>query len=572
MVACSYLYFTLFQIEIMKKLAGFILVVLLTFVFLTPSKAQASDAKKDVEKNNRLIADYYSLDSQTIKLNSPISKAYSKISIADGLWRLDAEKAKQLLLQALELTFPENDEKKVRGKEISRGLFAPSKIDISRKSLQTKIFHIALRDNAFSKKLIEIIDKKYVEGEKNINYSKLAKLLIENGDLSGAESFITLAIETGQIDLNVGYAIYLLSAKDRVKADELILKLIDILQYRRYDFHSLLITLMSMEIAIFADDIGVLTASKTVPSSDVVIKKYLDFALNKVSETGQIDTNGFKPLRGVIVSLWRRIIFYAPELENRFRILEQQSRLHPNDEDLPEPITPESQQKNDEAKVSKAEESKKAEDIEEAIKILLRLKKFSKARELANLFKNEKDTEKFSNQINTEEAIYLIENKNLYDAEKVMKKIGDPRFVLKISSILIEKFYEANEKDYAQNLTYETVRKLKSYDENLSLPYSLSQLTKVTAKIDKDLTFTLLDETIKSLNKRDIDEEIGEVDFDVSVFPIVAKIDIDRSEQMAENLSNNLRRIIALAAVYQFKVNEFKKTIIKQPASNSKKM
>jgi hypothetical protein len=537
----------------------FTVFICLFFAFNLQIIAQSNTEDKILEKKNQIISDYYFLNNQTVKLNSPISKAYSKTVIADGLWELDIDKAKQILTQALEMTFPEKDEKKAKSEEIAKGLNIPSKIDISRKMLQTKIFQIALRDKNFSKKLVELIDKNYAKDEKSANYSKLAQLSIESNDLSSAENFILLAIQTENFDLNLASTIYFLATKSREKADKLILKAIEFYKVKPLTKQVTEKLIYGLDIAVFAEEIPIIINNVAQVSDIETIKLFLQFSLDKISELGQSNQNNLRDSRGTILSLWRRVNTFAPELKNRIEILEQLSRINSKEDSLPETISSEAQQAIDDEIVTKAEKSKKDNDIIDAIKVVLRKNNFNKARELANLFKNSNQTKRYVNQINFQESTSLIDKGELYEAEKIAQKIEDPRFILQVYSILIGKFYEKKEIEYAKNLTYETVRRLRSFDENLSLPYSLSKLSKSIVRIDKDLAISILDETIKSLNKKNLDEELGEVDFDIGAFIEIAKINLDFSEQMAESLSNNLRRIVVLASIYKHKQKQLLK-------------
>lgn len=304
-------------------------------------------------------------------------------------------------------------------------------------------------------------------------------------------------------------------------------------------------------------------------SSPEVTKSYLSFALDKIWETGQIQSGSLQKMRGIIVSLWRRINIIAPELTNRFQIIEAASRINPNDSSLPEPATAESQRNADDAVMKKAEETRKPEDIERAIRTAARLKDFDKARELANLFQNEKRKKMAFNEINSEEAIELIKNDDLSEAEKLAVKIDEPKLVLKVYSLLIKAFDDNKDKSGAKDLAYEAVKRLKNFDDRILLPFNLSQLAKVTSKIDAELAFDLLNETVKAVNQKNFKVETGDIGFDKDVFRQLAKIDEERSRQTANILSDNLRKIVALSSIYEWKAKELVRKE-KESAANKK--
>lgn len=499
-----------------------------------------------------LISDFNGLDTKTISLGGNAAQALAKIEIADGLWALDPEKSKRLLRQSLLLVVPPKDEKQARGKEISKGLFAPSEAELIGKRLRNRIFRLAARDRKFLDELSDLLVEMGV-AEKAQTSLDLANEAIKEGDLDTAKDLLNSASNSGSFDMGIGQVIYALARTDRAAADAIILQTIARIRVARLSPQAFNSVITGLDMAVYGE-VPVFLGQPVIPPADIsVIKAYLSFQIDKIWEIGGRSTGGVREMRGRVGALWPRISRFAPELTQRFQMLEVQSRLDPNDNNLPERGTPESQQEHDESIYKKAENSRKPEDIENAITTALWRNDFKKAKEFANLHQDDKRQRISFNRIYSAEARYLIEKDELDDAEKIANKIDEPRLVLTVFSKLIRAIAEKKQSARARDLTSDVFKKISLFDENISVGYPLSQFTRTAASIDSMLAFDFLGMTIKWLNKKKLPPNIGEVDFEPSLFIDFARIDDSRAQQAAEMLTDNLRQIVALARIYKFR-------------------
>ncbi len=88
---------------------------------------------------------------------------------------------------------------------------------------------------------------------------------------------------------------------------------------------------------------------------------------------------------------------------------------------------------------------------------------------------------------------------------------------------------------------------------------SLGKLAKAVLPVDSLLASEVVDEMVSVANRSEIDTTQGRTGFDNDVFSKLAAKDGIRARSAAENFNDHLRRIVALAAIYQWKAKELEK-------------
>src|SRR5947209_12258816 len=119
--------------------------LLLTLVFLVTSSYRAQTTVRkpgDADLNLKrlsLISSLQGLDAQSLKLNKPLALALAKAEIADAAWSLDRVWAKKLLREAFELTFPEDEERRMlRNRPIGAPPTIPTADEVGRNSVRNR--------------------------------------------------------------------------------------------------------------------------------------------------------------------------------------------------------------------------------------------------------------------------------------------------------------------------------------------------------------------------------------------------------------------------------------------------
>jgi hypothetical protein len=232
------------------------------------------------------------------------------------------------------------------------------------------------------------------------------------------------------------------------------------------------------------------------------------------------------------------------------------SRAAGQDVNLPDPLTEEARRNHEEELLKKADQTGEPEDLERAIKTAIWRKDFEKARKLADSFKKDEVKAKFLEEINVEEALSLIERKELLEAERLAGKLGKPNNILKTYSALIKMAVAGKNKEQARAFAYEAVRRLKKFDVSTPTSYLISELALATASVDTGLALDLLDELVQSLNRRQPDSDSGEIGFNPQAFVQLSPANEERAQQTARNITDRLQRITALASVYDWKIKE----------------
>jgi hypothetical protein len=499
-----------------------------------------------VREQQMMVAALEQLDAQTSSLKTHSAKALAKLEIAETLWSIAPVRSKELLIEALRLTFPSRDEKPVKGHEVAKGLFAPSPLDQGRRSLRNSIFRVAAGDREFSDELRRLLAK---ELGAEVKSQQLAEDAVSTGDPVDVRNYLESVAGSGESGMNIGQVIYALAIRDREAADELILEMIANLRERQMSVQSFRSTISGLDVAVFGPWYP--GPPRIRSSADPVIAEYLSFQIYKIGEIGASRPGGFQEARGLVTSLWPRISRYAPELIPRFQLLEIQSRLSPNDDSLPEPSNPETQRTLDESVYEKAKNSRKAEDIDRAIGVALGKRDFSKAKEMAGLFDDQKLRRDASNRILGREAVFFIKNKEWDNAEKTARMIDDSRLGLESYSALVYGLKETQQTARVRSLLFEVWRRLGTFDGDRKAVKPLSEIVIAAQDIDSSLAFDLLFELVKRLDRSPYDKDSGRLDFNASSFSSMSRIDFSKSKQTCEMLSDPLQQIIALAHVYR---------------------
>ena len=496
-----------------------------------------------------LVASIEQLNSQTSGINNRISKAHAKIEISETLWPVASDQAKVLLVDALRLTFPLSDEKLAKGKEIAKGLFAPSQVELARRSLRNNIFRIAAPDREFRDRLNKLLVKELGESEKS---QQLANDAMRTGDLADAAGYLRNANSSGEFGIDTGNVIYAVALRDREAADRLVLETLAKLRFRTMSHQMFRSTVVGLDMAVFGPQ-PFLPIAPVATSANAVIKEYLSFQLDKIREIGRAAPGGPSEVRGSVTSLWPKISRHAPELIPRFQLLEVETRINPNDSNLPEPLTEEKQKEQDDAFYEKAENSRKVSDIEYAVRVAVTRKNFAKAKDMVGLFDDLKMRAAWMNKVRSSEATYAIKKKELDEAEKIVGLIDDTKLALEAYAILIPAFKTGKQQTRSRDALFDVLKRLGSLGNDLSAMRPLSRLINAAIDIDSVLAFDLLSEMIKRLNQTPFEQGSDRMDFDPDSFGALARIDFDKSRLSAEILSDPLRRIVALSYVYRIK-------------------
>ncbi len=505
----------------------------------------------------QLVSDLKGLDEETKKLDDAVARAAAKTEIADALWVLDEKYAQGLLKEAYDLTLPnERERERLRNKAVGADPTEPTAIDINRNIVLRRIIEIASRDQKFGAQFARLSGQELGKEEQQRSYARLARQAVNASDLKAAGDYFIQSVDAEPTRLDAGFVIYEVAAKDREAADRLILQYIERLRSVPLTVSSTGRVITGLDIAVFADPPFDPQHRQVRPAGLTVIRAYLDFILDSLAALEQRERGSLKQLRGILLEQWNRINTYAPELRGKFLALEGVSRIEGADNSLPEPVTTETRREQYKDLLKKASDNPNQVDLPRAINEALSFKDFAGARKLADMLTNESAKSRYVEEINLLEALSLVEKGEIVEAESLAQRLTKPPSISNSYSAMIERARLVKDNALASNLAYEAVKRLKKTEDVSSLPQAYNRLIKATAPYDSTLAVEMLEDMVRAINLNNFDATDITLRFNPGVFADLAQADEVRVRQAAESLTDRLRRISALVAVYRWKAKE----------------
>jgi hypothetical protein len=100
---------------------------------------------------------------------------------------------------------------------------------------------------------------------------------------------------------------------------------------------------------------------------------------------------------------------------------------------------------------------------------------------------------------------------------------------------------------------------VRSANEGDAMLWSLGKLAKAVVPVDSLLASEIVDEMVVRANAIQMDTTQGRTGFESDVFTKLTAKDEVRARSAAENFKARLQRIVALAAIYQWKAKQLEK-------------
>lgn len=570
----------------------FLMLFVLVCLFSCSSNGQSIQSETipddDVAlKKLLLLSDLQVLETKSAKLDSPLARALGKTEIADAAWTLDQEWAKKLLREAFELTLPsETEQVKSRGKTIGQPLSLPTRNEVARNSVRHRVLEVAGRSKKFVDELIKSGTERVGKQEENHMYENLANKAVSSGDTATAGTYIVKALESDPTIINSGYFILDVALKDRAAADKLILQYIDVLRatplsasndgaFRAYYL---------LENLVFPSDIFLASkrflhkdsasASKPIPAAGLdVVRAYVGYIVESLGELEQREPGSAMKLRSHLTSAWLPLRQYAPELTGAFIALERKSRTSDDDASLPQESENELSKTRYEDRVKKALDSNQPDEL--TINFAISRGDFDKARKLLDKLSDGAQKTQLTEMVNMREALSLAAKGNTVEAGILAERLTKAASVMQVYPAIINKCAAKKNEPCVTNAFYQAVKQLKRTDPTPYTPpagipasavagskefdpvlSSLGKLAKAVAPVSEALSMEALDETVQAANRSEIDTGQGRTGFETDIFKMLAPKNELRVLQMAGNLKDPLRQIVALAMIDQWKASE----------------
>jgi hypothetical protein len=566
----------------------------------TVTRQEDSAAATSAERA-ALLADLRALESDSKELLKPLDSAAAKAEIASAAWKLDRDWAKQLLRDALPLTFPEEAYRpKLREHTVGAQLTPGPVENMARGIVRSRILRIAAADPAFARELADTTARELGPVEEVGQYTQLAGAAAAEGRLDDAGDLIRKAIEAEPTLMDIGQAINAVAVRDRAAGDRLLLDYIDALRalppsaFAEMGGAGTRVPL-NFAMILRPGDYTFFGAPATAqPAGREAVLACINFVMDSMSRAEQAHADT-RPMWPMLAMLWPYVAEQAPELAPQFSALERASR--PPGAPSPALNTfaerKKSAEKRYEERVKTAKETKDPLDLEMAANSAMSRNDFDEARKLIEMLGDERLKAQLSEMADEKESLYLTGKGDTADAARLARQLTRPDSILRAYPPLVRRLAKERDAASAQFLTYEAVRLLKASAEKDAAndPYVPSLLAPVAGSITvfkksralramselavavepagTQTALDVLDALAETANKARITSEQGNANFDAEAFSKLAAADAVRARAAASRFEDRLQRIVALASVCRGEAERLDK---KNPATTSQAM
>jgi hypothetical protein len=543
----------------------------------------AADAAR---RRDSLLADVRALAEESKELLNPLDAAAAKAEVASAAWTLDREWSKQLLREALALTFPEESSRaKLREHAVGSPLALGSLEDQARGLVRRRVLKIASADPAFARELADTTARELGVVQQVGEYTQLAGDAARAGRLEEASDLILRAADAEPTLMNIGGSIMDLATHDRAAADRLIIQYIQRLRAlpvatfieQRQGFATatlgLRMALMPAAHAFFAGE----NSAPAAPAGREAFRAYFSFMLDTYGAMEQLQPGSTRgTIRREISFSWQQFNEYAPDLLAQFLQLERSTRAAGATAPVfPPPNPPEADRERYEQRLKDARETKDPLALEVAATSAMTRNDFEEARKLIGMLTDEHLKSQLVEMADEKESVYLTNSGDLAGAARLARQLARPVSIMRAYPPLIRRLAKGGDAASAQFLTYEAAQRVKTsaekgtdddtYTPSLLAPVAssirvfkqpralavLSELALAAEPAGGDTALDVLDALVECASKARITSEQGSPNFNAEVFARLSGADDARVRAAASRLEDRLQRVFALAAVYR---------------------
>lgn len=552
------------------------LIALLTSPVTKAQSSQPENTRAAVEQLHSvqrlsLLSDLRSFDEQGRGLK-PLGRAALKAEIADAAWALDAGWAKVLLARAYELTLPDENERE-NLPEIKKGArpVPPSPAERARSSVRREVLRVAGRDKAFANELVRRSIERLGPPAVQMSYVNLADSAREQNDLDAAGEFLMQAIDIDPSQIAAAGVIAKIAKTDRERADQLILE--HLARLRQFPLSG---GNQSVARILFALITMIFPGADVPPPGPAVMRAYVSYTIHSFGDWENREPGILVHFRTSLLRAWPVLTEHAPDLAPDFLLLERRSR----NENVPPVSVAENKSGNNSARSAKDNtRSNEDEPLERKIHEAMRHNDFPRARKLIDKLDDASRKSDLTETANAREALYFLKKDDLIQATVLAEKLKRATSIREVYPALIGHCVSSKDEFCAANLMVKAIKQIKESDPSLDpgipgLPAfaipndsefdavldGLGSLTRAVHPISADVALLGLSEIIAAANISKVDSGEGRIGFDLKVIRTLAPRNESRVRQAAESLKDPFRRLISLAAIYQWKVADFEKT------------
>jgi hypothetical protein len=533
-----------------------------------------------------LLSDLKNLAIEIPRLDGSLARAMADAEIADAAWTLDPDWARKMLREAYRLTYPTDEEQRKFQPDLpGTAPKPPTVIGRARSDVRKRILSVARRDRVFADQLVRDSSDHVTKDDRQMMHAQLALMALNEGDTEAASRSIQ---ENMEIDPTQTIFIDLvndLATKDRAAADKLILQCIaNLSAIQLTDGFSIGRADLVLRWLVFPNSFFPDPNKRISGPGPAVMKAYVSYILERLAAREQREPGSLKLARTTLLSVWLPLNAHAPELKERFMQLEALSRTPGKDASLPTQSYEAADKERSGKKDNDALNSNSPDDL--SIRSVIAREDFETARKLIGKLPDGERKTELTEQLNTKEVISLVEKGDAFGAQSLAERLSQIGSMLQVYPLIVQRYATDKDQAGASEAVHQAVKQMKragskptststpsyglpasfvrSPHESDAVLLSLGKLAKAVLPVDSLLACEVVDEMVVRANAVEIDTMQGRIGFDSDVFTRLTAKDEIRARNAADNLKDRLQRIVALAAVYQWKAKEFERRTPKE--------
>jgi hypothetical protein len=306
------------------------------------------------------------------------------------------------------------------------------------------------------------------------------------------------------------------------------------------------------------------------------MRAYVSYVIQSLGNLEEHQPGSLKAQRGLLLKAWLPLKQYAPDLTADFMLLEQRSRGPNDNSSLP---TMESLENKDQGNLgNRIKDALESGRPSVAIDRAISSSDFSTAHKLIEKLSDGPQKNRLIELMNTKEALYFLQKGNLMEARQLAERLMRATSIVEVYPLLISKCVSKKDQICATSLMLQAMKQIKNSDTApptlpAGLPTSIlptsrerdpildgmAKLTLAILPLNEEMAILGLDETVAAANVSSVDTGQGRVGFDASIFKKLAPKNEVRVQQAAESFKDPVRRIVSLAAIYQWKAESLDK-------------
>lgn len=539
-------------------------------LFFAASLVRAQTAS-DVENDRALqravlLSEVKTLALEIPKLDSSLARAMAAAEIADAAWMLDRKWSKTLLREAYALThLTEEEQRRIGAEPPGTPPRQPTVITRARSEVRKRILSVARRDRTFANQLLTDTSARVSKDDRQMMYGQITQMALDDGDNEAAVSSIHDNMAIDPTAMMLVELVGKLALKDRAAADKLVLQFIVKLPNTQLAGGKLgrIRAEIVLRFLVFPNSFFPDLANPIPNPGPEVMRAYVRYVIESLSLIAQTEPVTLAAHRSNLLTAWLPLNQYAPEFKDRFMQLEAASRSPGKDASLPTQSYEEVDRELLRERETEALNS--SAPNEQVIDSLINRGEFETARKLIDKLPDGRTKSQFTEKANQREAISLAEKGDLLGAQNLAERLTLVYSIRQVYPAIVRAFAAKKDQAGAAAVVNQAVKQL----ERVSILQwetivPLSLLAEALMPIDALRAAEIVDDVVVRVNRASRDTTDGHASVNSALFRVFASNDEVRARSAAQSFTDRFQRVVALAAVYQWKAKELDQEAKKQ--------